>query len=308
MSRRPVVIDCDPGIDDAVALLLALCAPELDIRAVTPVSGNVGLGHTCDNALKILTLAGVHVPVCPGADRPLMGEGVTADDVHGADGLLGYPMPEPAFAPTRERAWDALHREAAACGGALEVIATGPLTNLAVALSKYSDLPRFIRRIVIMGGAASYGNTTPAAEFNILADPEAAAMVFRSGIPVVMCGLDVTHKAYLTVEEIGVLDALGTPQAHFAACVMRPAVAWHERFFVPGSPMHDACAMMYALDSALFTAKSCWVGVECAGRLTRGKTVTDLYSDAKNTPNTLMVTGVDRPAFVRELIKRFRAY
>ena len=307
-EKRPVILDCDPGIDDAVALLLAARAPELDLRAVTVVAGNVGLAHTSRNALRVLTLAGVEVPVCAGASGPLFGPTVTADEVHGADGVLGLPVPEPAFPLSEEPAWDALYREARAWGGALEVVATGPLTNLGVALAKYSDLPRYLRRIVLMGGATDFGNTTPAAEFNIYADPEAAEMVFRSGIPVVMCGLDVTHKAYLTHADIDRIEALGTPQASFAAATIRCGVEWHEKFLVPGAPMHDPCAMLYALEPELFTSLHCWVGVECRGAITRGRTVTDAYSDAKRDPNTELVTDVDRAAFVEALTARLAVY
>lgn len=309
MNKRPVIIDCDPGIDDAIALLLAFRAPELDVRAVTPVAGNVGLANTRRNALRVAALAGVEVPVCPGADRPMFGTPVTADEFHGADGMMGFPLPDPAYPAREERAWDALYREAAACEGGLDVIATGPLTNLGIAFSKYGDLPGRLHRIVLMGGAASYGNTTPAAEFNILADPEAAEIVFRSGVPIHMCGLDVTHRAYLDAGEIAALAAQGTPQAEFAAQVMESAVQWHwTTFGVPGAPMHDACAMMYTLEPDLFTSAHCWVGVECQGRITRGKTVTDLYSDAKREASTELVTDVDREKFVRSLQTRLFAY
>lgn len=308
MTRHPVILDCDPGIDDAVALLLAAHAPELDLRAVTTVAGNVGLDHTTGNAVKVLTLAGVRCAVCPGADRPLFGNPVTADEVHGADGLLGYPMPKPAFSPSKTCAWEMLYQEAQAQQGRVEVIATGPLTNLAIAFSKYPVLPQWIRRVILMGGAATYGNATPAAEFNMLADPEAAELVFRSGVPIVMCGLDVTHRAYLTASEIDALEAQNTPQSRFAAVVMRSAIPLHGRYGVPGSPMHDACAMMYALNEGLFTSERCWVGVERRGRTTRGKTVTDLYSDAKGVPNAEVVTAVDRPSFVSELLQRFQTY
>ena len=307
-EKRPVILDCDPGIDDAVAILLAARAPELDLRAVTAVAGNVDLEHTSRNARRVLTLAGVEAPVCAGAAGPLFGPTVTAGEVHGADGLLGLPVPEPAFPLSPEPAWDALYREARAWDGALEVVATGPLTNLGVALAKYADLPRYLRRIVLMGGATAFGNTTPAAEFNIYADPEAAGMVFRSGIPVVMCGLDVTHRAYLTHADIDRVEALGTPQARFAADTMRCGVAQHERFLVPGAPMHDPCAMLYALEPALFTTLRCWVGVECHGAITRGRTVTDAYSDAKREPNTELVTDVDREPFVDALTARLAVY
>lgn len=308
MTSRPVILDCDPGIDDAVALLLAAHAPELELCAVTTVAGNVGLHHTTKNAAKILTLAGAPCVVCPGADHPLFGAPVTADEVHGADGLLGYPMPEPAAVVSKDHAWDKLYQEAVAHNGRLEVIATGPLTNLAIAFSKYAALPQLIHRIILMGGAATFGNATPAAEFNMLADPEAAEMVFRSGVPTVVCGLDVTHRAYLTAAEIDCLEAQNTPQARFAAAVMRSVIPIHERYGVPGSPMHDACAMMYALDESLFASTRCWMGVERQGRATRGKTVTDLHSDAKRTPNINFVTAVDREKFVAQLLKRFAIY
>ena len=187
-------------------------------------------------------------------------------------------------------------------------MATGPLTNLAIALARYPDLPQYVKKMTVMGGGACFGNATPAAEFNIYADPEAAEMVFRSGIPVVMCGLDVTHKAYLTHADIDRIEALGTPQASFAAATMRCGVEWHEKFLVPGAPMHDPCAMLYALEPELFTSLHCWVGVECRGAITRGRTVTDAYSDAKRDPNTELVTDVDRAAFVEALTARLAVY
>lgn len=309
-KRRPVIMDCDPGIDDAVALLLAARAPELELLAVTAVAGNVGLDKTSRNARRVLTLAGVEVPVHAGAAGPMFGEAVTADEVHGADGLLGVPTPEPAFPLSEGAAWDVLWEMALARGGELEIVATGPLTNLGIALTKYPDLPEHVKRIVLMGGATDFGNTTPAAEYNIYADPEAAELVFRSGIPIAMCGLDVTHKAYFTQEEIDRLEALGTPQAVFAARTMGFGVEWHQKFLVPGAPMHDPCAMMYVLEPELFTGASCWVGVECQGRHTRGRTVTDAYSDAKSPhgPNVELITGVDREKFVAHLTARLAAY
>lgn len=309
-NRQPVILDCDPGIDDAVALLLAARAPELKLVAVTAVAGNVGLDKTSLNARRILTLAGVAVPVFAGASGPMFGEQVTADEVHGADGLLGIPAPEPAFPLGEGTAWDVIWQKAQEYGKELVIVATGPLTNLGIALVKYPELPPHIKRIVLMGGATDFGNTTPAAEYNIYADPEAADIVFRSGIPLVMCGLDVTHKAYFTQDEIDQLEALGTPQAVFAARTMGCGVEWHQRFLVPGAPMHDPCAMMYALEPELFEGISCWIGVECQGKYTRGKTVTDAYSDAKMSSgsNATLVTQVDRETFVAHLTERLAAY
>ena len=308
--RRPVILDCDPGVDDAVALLLAANAPELELLAVTAVAGNVGLDKTSLNARRVLTLAGAEAPVYAGAAGPMFGETVTADEVHGADGLLGVPAPEPAFPLSEGLAWDVMWEKAREYSGELEIVATGPLTNLGIALTKYPALPEHVGRIVLMGGATDFGNTTPAAEYNIYADPEAADLVFRSGIPIAMCGLDVTHKAYFTQEEIGRLEALGTPQAVFAARTMGFGVEWHQKFLVPGAPMHDPCAIMYALEPDLFTGIRCWVGVECQGRYSRGKTVTDAYSDAKSPSgsNVELITGVDRERFVAHLTARLAVY
>ena len=222
MNRRPVIIDCDPGIDDAMALLAAFRAPELDIRAITPVAGNVPLRHTAPNTLKILALGGREdIPVYPGADRPLTGQVREASEVHGADGLMGWPMPEPKSVLREEKAWDIIYREARALAGDLEIVATGPLTNLAIALARYPDLPQYVKKMTVMGGGACFGNATPAAEFNIYADPEAAEMVFRSGIPITLCGLDVCHRAHLTEAEVEALETLGTVQAAFCAALSR---------------------------------------------------------------------------------------
>ena len=198
-NRQPVILDCDPGIDDAVALLLAARAPELKLVAVTAVAGNVGLDKTSLNARRVLTLAGVAVPVFAGASGPMFGEQVTADEVHGADGLLGIPAPEPAFPLGEGTAWDVIWQKAQEYGKELVIVATGPLTNLGIALVKYPELPSHIKRIVLMGGATDFGNTTPAAEYNIYADPEAAGRV----------------KSYLAARNISFEEA--TVDEHIAA-------------------------------------------------------------------------------------------
>ena len=304
MSERkiPVIIDCDTGCDDAAALLLAFRCPQLDIRAVTTVAGNVELDKTTPNTLKVCQLIGADVPVSMGAAGPMCGPLHTASEVHGADGLHGIVLPEPKNQVTGEAAWDTIHREAVAQSGALELIAVGPLTNLGIALAKYPDLPGLIRRIVIMGGsAAAGGNTTPAAEFNILVDPEAADMVFASGIPVYMCGLDVTHKAYLTAAEIEEIAALGSPQAAFFGDVTRGSLRTDGRG-LPGAPMHDPCAVLFAVDDSLFEYHHCWIRVETKGTITRGKTVTDYFSDAAREPNAYLVLDIDRERFVKTVL------
>ena len=309
MERRPVFIDCDPGIDDAVALMMAFQAAELDVRGISAVAGNVGLERTLGNALKIVELSGAAAPVYAGADRPMFGAPIAAEHFHGEDGLLGAELPAPVRMPEAGPAWEALRREAEAWGGALEVVATGPLTNLGIALSLYPELAGLVRCVTMMGGAAAFGNTTPAAEFNVLADPEAAELVFRSGIPVVMCGLDVTHSTYITAREVEELAALGSVQARLAAYFMGSGIEENARQFrTGGAPLHDPCAMMYAIDRSLFESKPCWIGVERHGKVTRGKTVTDAYSDAKRTANARLVTGSDREGFIRRMLELFVGY
>lgn len=309
MERRPVFIDCDPGIDDAVALMMAFQAAELDVRGISAVAGNVGLERTLGNALKIVELSGAAAPVYAGADRPMFGAPIAAEHFHGEDGLLGAELPAPVRMPEAGPAWEALRREAEAWGGALEVVATGPLTNLGIALSLYPELAGLVRCVTMMGGAAAFGNTTPAAEFNVLADPEAAELVFRSGIPVVMCGLDVTHSTYITAREVEELAALGSVQARLAAYFMGSGIEENaQQFRTGGAPLHDPCAMMYAIDRSLFESKPCWIGVERHGKVTRGKTVTDAYSDAKRTANARLVTGSDREGFIRRMMELFVGY
>ena len=309
MERRPVFIDCDPGIDDAVALMMAFQAAELDVRGISAVAGNVGLERTLGNALKIVELSGAAAPVYAGADRPMFGAPIAAEHFHGEDGLLGAELPAPVRMPEAGPAWEALRREAEAWGGALEVVATGPLTNLGIALSLYPELAGLVRCVTMMGGAAAFGNPTPAAEFNVLADPEAAELVFRSGIPVVMCGLDVTHSTYITAREVEELAALGSVQARLAAYFMGSGIEENARQFrTGGAPLHDPCALMYAIDRSLFESKPCWIGVERHGKVTRGKTVTDAYSDAKRTANARLVTGSDREGFIRRMMELFVGY
>lgn len=298
-KKIPVIIDCDPGCDDTAALLLAFRCPELDIRAVTTVSGNVALEKTTYNALRVTEVIGSDVPVSAGADHPMLREPIYAPQVHGEDGLLGIDLPAPKKEVTGKHAWDVIYDEAVAQGGELQIIAVGPLTNLGIALAKYNDLPGMIKRIVIMGGAAVGGNITPCAEFNVYVDPEAADLVMKAGIPLCVCGLDVTLKAYLTAGEIAEIKALGTPQAKLFAAVTENNC---EKIFCPeGAPLHDPAAVIFAVDDSIFTSQHCWMRVETSGTITLGKTVTDCYSDAQREPNVDVVLDVDRERFAAKI-------
>lgn len=297
MNKQPFLLDCDPGVDDAVAILLARRLRSLELVAVTTVAGNVELEHTTRNALIALELAGFYdIPVYPGAAKPLFGEPVTAHHVHGQNGLGNLAVAPPKRAPEPKRAWEAIIDTAKEYKGELTIVAIGPLTNLALAFLKDSSLPRKLRRIVLMGGAAVGGNATPCAEFNIYADPEAAKLVFSRGVPVVMCGLDATAPSYLTAEELDEVAALGTRQAAFVRDVLQGILRYSRSLGLPGVCLHDPAALLYADDDACFVSKAAGVCVETKGKLTRGKTVTDLYSDKQMEKNAVVVTGVDREA------------
>ena len=210
MKKIPVWIDCDPGVDDSAAIFAALQLEQLDIKGVSAVSGNVLLDKTYPNARDLVAMGGrADIPVYKGAMSPLRRESVTAAYVHGDNGLGGAELPKSDAPEPTKTAWDALYDAAVEAKGELILIAVGPLTNIGLALAKYGDLPKLIKKAVIMGGSATMGNTTPAAEFNVYVDPEAADMLFASGIPVVMCGLDVTLKAMVMPDEIDTLAEYG---------------------------------------------------------------------------------------------------
>ena len=303
MNRTPIIFDCDTGVDDALAILAALHVPSFDLRGFTCVRGNASLERTVINTLHVLEVAGADIPVYAGADRPLFCEPVEgAVAVHGHNGLGDLPFDTPKRAPEEMKAWDFIYEEAKRQKGALEIIAVAPLTNLAMAFIKYKELPSLIRRIVIMGGAASYGNVTPAAEFNIYGDPEAADIVFMSGVKVHMCGLDVTMKAWMNGAEMDAWTEGNTVCGLFARKVAQGTLNWSLGLGLPGMSMHDPCAVLYAAYPELFKTDSVGVRVETKGRITRGKTVTDFLSDKQfDFKNTELVYDVDREAFKKKL-------
>ena len=309
MSRIPVWIDCDTGVDDAAALLTTHRLDALEIVGISTVAGNVPLDRTTRNTLKVCELMGADYPVFPGAERPWRRPYADASEFHGADGLGGAALPEPKRAAQEQTAWDALFRAAEAYAGRLEVVTIGPLTNLATALVKYPQLSKRIHRILMMGGAAVGGNRTPCAEFNIYADPDAAQAVFRSGIPIVMCGLDVTHQAYLTAEEIEALTRQETAVTRFFLASTRRALELNLAAGQPGLCLHDVCPLLYLARPELFEGRQAGVYVETRGELTRGKTVTDLYSDHQfETKNAFVVLKIDRARLLEIVSAALRSY
>jgi inosine-uridine nucleoside N-ribohydrolase len=300
----PVLIDCDPGHDDAMALLLALASPELELLGVSTVHGNQTLERTTANALRVLEFAGSDVPVAAGANRPLLREPAVAAEVHGETGLDGPDLPPPRGAPVDEHAVEFLAAQLAAAGRPVTLIPTGPLTNVALVLATRPEAAEHIERIVLMGGAIAEGNVTPAAEFNIWNDPEAAARVFASGLDVTMIGLDVTHRALMTGEHAERLRAAGR-----AGTLVAELWAFYNRFHsriydLPGSPVHDAMAVAHVIRGDLVQTKQVNVEVDCASELCRGRTVVDVWGRTERPPNAHVGVDVDAEAFLELLVAR----
>ena len=302
MSRIPVWIDTDTGVDDAVALLTAVDLEKkglLEIRGISAVCGNAALDKTFENARNVMYLAGREdVPVFPGAEKPLLVELSTAPYFHGEDGLGGAKIPPSPAVRESTPACDALYSCATECAGELELILLGPETNAAIALRKHPDLPKYLKRILIMGGAEVGGNKTPAAEYNIWADPHGAQVVFKSGIPIVMCGLDVTMQAQLLPEEMQEIESYESRGCRLFRESTVSAKELYRQFGLEGFFVHDACPILYAVYPEKFQGEPSGVFVETRGSITRGKTVCDRITDRKfGVRNAVIVRGIDRAWF-----------
>jgi inosine-uridine nucleoside N-ribohydrolase len=294
-----ILLDCDPGHDDAIALLLALASPEVELLGVTTVAGNQTLEKTTANAIRVLDfLARDDVAVAAGAERPLLRKPFVAAYVHGETGLDGPDLPPPQRAPLEQHAVDFLadHAEGTT------LVAVGPLTNVALLLARHAGARP--DRIVLMGGSIGLGNVTPAAEFNIWADPEAAARVFGSGLDVTMIGLDVTHQALLRDEHVERLRATGRT-GRMVAELYDFFHRYHAKTYgFTGSPIHDAVALAHVFRPDLVQTAHRHVAIECDSELTRGRTVVDLWRRTGNEPNTHVGVDVDGDAFVELLLER----
>jgi len=307
----PIILDCDPGHDDAIALVLALASPELEVKAVTSSAGNQTPDKTLRNVLRMLTLLKrSDIPVAGGAVKPLMRDLIIADNVHGETGLDGPALPEPDFAPQNCTAVELMAKVLRESPEPVTLVATGPQTNVALLLNSHPELHAKIARIVIMGGAMGLGNWTPAAEFNIYVDPEAAEIVFQSGIPVVMAGLDVTHRAQIMADDFERFRAINNPVARTVAELLDFFMEYHktEKWGFQGAPLHDPCTIAWLLKPEIFTTARRWVGVETQGKYTQGMTVVDYYMLTGNEPNTDIMLDIDRQAFVDLLAERLAFY
>ena len=299
MTTR-VILDCDPGHDDALAIVLA--ARSLDLRAITTVAGNQTLAKTTLNARRMCTVAGItDVPIAAGCDRPLAQEPLIAAGIHGETGLDGPAFPEPTVA---EDPRGALEVAMAVLTEPTTIVATGPLTNVATLLERGTGN---VRRIVLMGGSTARGNMAPLAEFNILADPEAADVVFRSGVPITMCGLDVTHQALATAEVLGRIAAKDTPLARICHQLLTFfAGTYREVFGFEAPPVHDPVAVAAVIDPTIIAVRPVNVEIELTGTYTRGATVVDLHRVTGRTPNAHVATELDVARFWDLMIDAIR--
>lgn len=304
---RKIIIDTDPGQDDAVAILLALSSPELEVLGITTVAGNVPLALTTRNAQLITALSGKQVPIIAGRDRPLRRDLVTAEYVHGQTGLDGIDLGEPTLPVTPgdgvDFIIDTVRREAP---GTVTLVPIGPLTNIAAAFERAPDIIDRVQQIVLMGGAYfEVGNVTPTAEFNIYVDPEAAAAVFASGVDLVVMPLDVTHKALTSAAWIAGLRALGTKAGEAVA-------SWtdfferydREKYGAEGAPLHDPCTIAWLIRPELFSGRHINVEIETEGRYTSGMTVADWWGVTGREPNALFINDIDRDGFFDLLSER----
>lgn len=293
-----VILDCDPGHDDALAILLAYGCPTVDLLAITTVAGNQTLDKTTRNARGVCTAAGITgVQVAAGCDRPLTRELRTAAHVHGESGLQGVNLPVPRVPLADEHAVDLVVDLLLDSPGEVTLVPTGPLTNIALALRREPRIATAAREVVLMGGAYTRGNITPVAEFNIWADPEAADVVFNAGWPLTMIGLDLTHQALATPDVTGRISALDTPSARLADQIVRGYREGYVRAFgFPSPPLHDACAVATVADPTLTTCVDAHVAVETHGLLTSGMTVTD-FDLGMGPANAKVATTLDRGRF-----------
>ncbi len=297
--KKPIIIDCDPGHDDAIALILAHASERLELKAVTTVAGNQTVEKTTLNARKILSFIGAEVPVAMGCAKPLFRDLIIAPEVHGDSGMDGPDIPEPTFDAESISGVELIAKTVRESNDKITLVPTGAMTNIALFFMSYPELKSRIERISLMGGACFGGNWTPAAEFNILVDPEAADVVFRSGIPITMCGLDVTHKAIITYKDCERFRSIGTKTGVLVAELLDFFVKFHdENFDFGGSPLHDPCAVAWLINPSLFESRLCHVDIETQGKYTTGATVVDYWNVLKKEKNAEVLFDIDREGFI----------
>ncbi|MGY5338589.1 pyrimidine-specific ribonucleoside hydrolase RihA [Levilactobacillus spicheri] len=306
-----IILDCDPGHDDALALMLALANPEIDLLAVTTSAGNQTPEKTLNNAMRLLTL--MHhqeIPVAGGNRTPLLKPLETAGNVHGKSGLDGADLPDPDFAVQPLTAIELMAQTLRQSPTPVTLVVTGPMTNAALFLRVYPELKEKIEQIVYMGGAMGLGNWTPSVEFNIHVDPEAAKIVMNAGIPLVMAPLNVTHQAQILKPEIEAVAQIDNPVAHAFYGLLNFFERYHEapKWGFKGAPLHDPCTITWLIHPEWFTSERMNVDVETAGELTRGETVCDYYELTGKPKNTEVLLGIQREKFIQFIMDSLRTF
>jgi purine nucleosidase len=306
---KPIILDCDPGHDDAMAILLARGCPDVDLLAITTVAGNQTLDKTTLNARRVCTAARIDdVPVYAGCDRPLLRPQIIAPGVHGESGLDGPSFGEPTVPVADEHAVDFLVRTLMASDGEITLVPVGPLTNIAMALRREPRIAGQVQGVVLMGGAYTRGNRTPAAEFNILADPEAAAVVFAAGWPLTMVGLELTHQARATRQVMDEIAAIDTPLSATVVEMMKFfGETYRATFGYDAPPVHDPCAVARVARPELLTVQDAFVAVETRGEWTAGMTVTDFRLQLGHPANAEVATLLDADGFWALMLDALRA-
>lgn len=308
MRKIPIILDGDPGHDDAIAWVLANASPILDIRAITTVCGNQTIEKTTYNTLRICTLIGLNVPVAKGAVKPLIKNPIISPNVHGQSGLDGPKLPEPSFEPSELDAVTLMAKIIEESNEPITLVPTGPLTNIATLFLAHPELKGKIDHIYIMGGGIHHGNWAPAAEFNIQVDPEAADIVFRGGVPITMAGLDVTEKAQIYPEEFDIIRNLGNPVAKTVAEWFDFFFQYHKSKGYKGATVHDAVAVAVITHPEIFDIKDMYVQVETKGDYCAGATIGDIKNSLGKEPNVHVIMNLDRNAFANVIIDACKSY
>ncbi|MHB9145791.1 MAG: nucleoside hydrolase [Symbiobacteriia bacterium] len=310
VTKQKIILDVDPGHDDAMAMLLAYKSPAIELLAITTVAGNQTLAKTTLNARRVCTVAGItDVPIAAGCDRPLVRPQIIAADIHGESGLDGPHFPEPTVPLDPRHAVDLIIQLVMESQGDIILVPTGPLTNIAMAMRQEPRIIGKIKHISLMGGANGFGNTTPSAEFNIYADAEAARIVFESGVPITMVGLDLTHQALATDTVVERIRALNTPVSAMAVDLLRFfASAYKERQGFDHPPVHDPCAVAWVIDPTVMETQSVHVDIETHAEFSYGRTVCDMYRSSGKPANALVATKLDFDRFWDLMLDALRQY
>lgn len=308
---KKIILDCDPGHDDALAMMLAVASPEIDLAAVTTSAGNQTPEKTLNNAMRMLTLLQRQdIPVASGNKTPLVQPLATAGNVHGKTGLDGADLPDPDFKPQAITAIELMAKTIREATEKVTLVVTGPMTNAALFLRVYPELAERVERIVFMGGAMGLGNWTPSVEFNIYVDPEAAKIVMNAGIPLTMAPLNVTHQAQIMKDEIASIGTINNPVAQAFNGLLNFFEIYHEnpKWGFSGAPLHDPCTIAWLIDPTMFESDLMNVDVETTGDLVKGETVCDYYELTGKPKNTDVLLKIDRPRFIGLIMKSLKSF